>query len=87
MTQDFISQVKHIIAARTEKVVSSTLCPLDIESIIPGKMLRSRLAARLMMCDSNPPNLEVIVSACAATELVHTVSLFHDDVIDNGMLR
>ena len=84
MTQDFISQVKYVIAAITEKVASSPWCPVDPESIIPGKMLRTRLAGRLAACDLSSPNLEVMVYACAATELVHTASLFHDDVIDNG---
>lgn len=48
----------------------------------PGKMLRTKFLARLCPVPDNGH-----VAACAAIELVHTASLFHDDVIDNASLR
>ena len=50
-------------------------------------MLRTCLSARLAECDMVYANIEKLVSACFATELVHTASLCHDDVIDNGLIR
>ena len=48
----------------------------------PGKMLRTRLAAALC-----PNDDERVIDACAATELIHTATLFHDDVIDGASMR
>ncbi len=55
------------------------------DRIEPGKMLRSRLA--LALCPPEPERLDTIIRACAATELIHTATLFHDDVIDGASLR
>lgn len=51
----------------------------------PGKMLRTRLGYAL--CGDTNNRLDEIVKACAATELIHTATLFHDDVIDGASLR
>jgi heptaprenyl diphosphate synthase len=51
-----------------------------------GKMLRTRFASCALE-DSDgkwPVGLE---HACAAVELIHTASLFHDDVVDGATLR
>ena len=53
--------------------------------ISPGKMLRSRLG--LALCPDDPALRRELVRAAAATEMVHTVTLFHDDVIDGASLR
>ena len=66
-TQGFISQVKNVMRVITEKVAPSRWCTVDVDSIIAGKILRTRLTARLAACDTNPPNGEVMVCACAAT--------------------
>jgi geranylgeranyl pyrophosphate synthase len=51
----------------------------------PGKMLRTRLAVALC---PNDDHLRVrVIDACAATELIHTATLFHDDVIDGASMR
>ncbi len=84
---DLFSQVKILIAAMTEKVTSSLGCTVDLETLKHGKMLRTRLATKLAECDITPVSLDTLAHACAATELVHTASLCHDDVIDNGLLR
>ncbi|MFC1691892.1 polyprenyl synthetase family protein [Candidatus Latescibacterota bacterium] len=54
--------------------------------LIPGKMLCTFLATRLAECYMVYANIEKLVSACIATELVHTANLCHDDVIDNGLI-
>ena len=50
-----------------------------------GKMLRSRMVIRLGLV--NKIAEPVIFRTSAAIELIHTASLLHDDVIDNGHLR
>jgi len=50
-----------------------------------GKMLRSRLAFRVGV--ANGIDLKTLTHAAAATELIHSASLLHDDVIDGGQLR
>lgn len=52
-------------------------------SFTPGKMLRTRLAYAL----AEPEQLDGLVVPCAATEMVHNATLFHDDVIDGASLR
>jgi heptaprenyl diphosphate synthase len=55
------------------------------DHFVPGKMLRTRLARALW--EGNSSNREEIYKACAATELIHSATLFHDDVIDGASLR
>lgn len=52
----------------------------------PGKMLRSRLGYALYGGETND-DLGIVTKACAATELIHSATLFHDDVIDGASLR
>ncbi len=87
LAQDFVYQVKHLIAEHIDKMTSFYWCTVNTESLMPGKMLRTRLAAQLAACDAMHSNIDTLVSACIATELVHTASLCHDDVIDNGVIR
>lgn len=88
LSQDFVYQVKLVIAAQIEKMTSFYKCTIDPESLMPGKMLRTRLAAQLAASDTTVfSNIETLVSICVATELVHTASLCHDDVIDNSVIR
>ena len=54
---------------------------------MPGKMLRTRWAARLAESGELRVAPDTIMRACAAIELAHTASLCHDDVIDGGFLR
>jgi heptaprenyl diphosphate synthase len=51
-----------------------------------GKMLRTNLAACVLGNDPDkwPCGVDYV---CAAVELIHTASLFHDDVIDGATLR
>ncbi len=52
---------------------------------VPGKMLRTRLGMALAPDDAN--GRREVTQACAATELIHAATLFHDDVIDGAFIR
>lgn len=84
---DFLKRVRNIIEAVVENVSRSFGCTVSVDMLLPGKMLRTSFASRLLECDGLSSELEHVASACAATELVHTASLCHDDVIDNGLIR
>ena len=53
--------------------------------VLPGKMLRTRLG--LALCPQGSGDQDAVARACAATELIHTATLYHDDVIDGATLR
>lgn len=50
-----------------------------------GKRLRPLLA--VLACRAAEGSLPVAVSVGCAAELIHTATLFHDDVVDNGSVR
>jgi geranylgeranyl pyrophosphate synthase len=52
-----------------------------------GKMLRTLLVQRLCQAAMNDFNMDAMAYSCAAVELVHAATLFHDDVIDGGEVR
>ncbi len=60
---------------------------IDIRFLLSGKMLRSRLGIRLLANRSSLVDRSALQAVCAATELVHTASLCHDDVVDNSLIR
>ena len=53
--------------------------------VTPGKMLRSHLA--LALASEDNALRQQAIYAAAATELIHTATLFHDDVIDGASVR
>ena len=57
------------------------------ETLLPGNVLRTRFAFSLIERDGSSSDIEQFASACPVTELVHTASLCHVDVIDNGLIR
>lgn len=85
--ENLVSGVRSLIEQRTTKALSHVGQDVGIESLMPGKMLRSRLAGRLLAGGSVTVKLPALQAACAATELVHTASLCHDDVVDNSLIR
>ncbi|MHC4563324.1 MAG: polyprenyl synthetase family protein [Planctomycetota bacterium] len=87
MADSFVTDVSDLIKRRTADLLGCTGGKLDAEPLRPGKMLRTRLAGRLV--DGNPDVLKghPIPAACAAIELIHTASLCHDDVVDNALIR
>jgi octaprenyl-diphosphate synthase len=52
-----------------------------------GKMLRTLLVQRLCSANGRDFDMDAIANSCAAVELVHAATLFHDDVIDVGEVR
>jgi len=66
--------------------IGSELQALEADRLLCGKMLRTQLAGRLGEA-SQAQSWSAIEAVCAATEIVHTASLCHDDVIDNAFVR
>ena len=83
---EFLASVREIVAARVGNVAAG-LVDLDTTQIMPGKMLRSRLAARLVAGGLDSGHWSDTARLSAAIELAHTASLCHDDVIDNAEVR
>lgn len=72
-------------------VVQAPELPLQdvtlLDSLLPGKMLRTHFGAALSLAGGHPAGLDVLLKTCAAVELVHTGTLCHDDVIDQALMR
>ncbi|KKL06473.1 hypothetical protein LCGC14_2595680, partial [marine sediment metagenome] len=83
----FVADVRRLVAERVEGSVLRFADGVDVVQLLPGKMLRTRLAARLTACGCTSFDQADLAGLCAATELVHTASLCHDDVIDNALIR
>ncbi|MBL7218585.1 MAG: polyprenyl synthetase family protein [Phycisphaerae bacterium] len=83
---EFLACVHEIIVTRVGKLASS-LIDLDVSRMMPGKMLRSRLAGRLIEGIPGADDWSDAAQLSAAIELAHTASLCHDDVIDNAEVR
>jgi geranylgeranyl pyrophosphate synthase len=79
-TRDLVAVRLRAIAQKFQKAV-----PTDL--LLPGKMLRTRMAARLAGCSPSPLADPAMENLCGATEIVHTASLCHDDLIDNAHMR
>jgi geranylgeranyl diphosphate synthase type I len=84
---DVVSDTQCLVRDRLKKLVSASGLPMRWTQFMPGKMLRTRWAARLAESGELHVAADTIVRACAAIELTHTASLCHDDVIDGGFLR
>jgi geranylgeranyl pyrophosphate synthase len=82
----FIAHVKNIVSRHLHRGACAHLRICSPDEVLSGKMLRTRLAARLCTAFSADRESE-IAHACAAIELIHTASLFHDDVVDNALMR
>lgn len=81
-----VVRVKDIIRQSMAKNESPALNLSDVVGLSFGKMLRTRLACSVT--DDNPQGWSSGLDfVCAAVELIHTASLFHDDVIDGASLR
>lgn len=83
----FISRVHAEVERLVISALSQPLGNIGLRAVMPGKMLRTRLAGRLFtggFSSVKPSSLEAV---CAAIEIVHTASLCHDDVVDNSLIR
>lgn len=86
-TMDLVQTVRSLVESHATKALSATKASISAELLMPGKMLRTRLAARLSAVNSSSRDPESLQAVCAATELAHTASLCHDDVMDNSLVR
>ena len=84
---DLLGRVRGLVSARLAEVACSLGGGLNPAQLAPGKMLRSRLAARLVAAGAGGCRPSTVEAICAAVEIVHTASLFHDDVIDGAPFR
>ncbi|MDP6439180.1 MAG: polyprenyl synthetase family protein [Candidatus Brocadiia bacterium] len=89
-----VDGVRRLAAGRISALAAQLDGTIDTVTLVPGKMLRTRFAAAVQppLSAVQPPlgregDWSVLEIACAATELVHTASLCHDDVIDNALMR
>ena len=80
-----LSEVRRIVFECLAGTCLSRLPPNILATLQSGKMLRSRLAMRMLKHTPAPP--EHVVVASAAVEMIHAASLLHDDVIDGGEIR
>ncbi len=85
--QDLLSAIRRTAESHVTELLGALLDRQSLGQLTGGKLLRSRLGARLACCPDSQVAQEDAVRACAAVELVHTASLCHDDVIDGGLLR
>lgn len=84
---DFLSGVRYLVETRAGKIASGLNITGNAAQLMPGKMLRTKFASHLLCSDQVPANRRSVESACAATEMAHTASLIHDDLIDGGYMR
>ncbi|MBS3764751.1 MAG: polyprenyl synthetase family protein [Planctomycetes bacterium] len=86
-TDEILGSIKNTV----NDVLNTLPLPGKVETstsvLHPGKMLRSRFAVRIAGGLAQKPERHRLRSACAAVEIVHTASLCHDDLIDDGRFR
>lgn len=83
----FLTGVRDRVVARLARLRAGGLLRELPPSLLPGKMLRTRLAARLAFSNSSRRLPAGLRDACVATEILHTASLCHDDIIDGAAVR
>lgn len=84
---DFVADVAGMVEAGIREATAALPLSPELAQLAPGKLLRTRLAARLVECGAVYTDTRALKSACTAVEISHTASLCHDDVIDSGVLR
>ena len=81
----FVSAVRSLTVRHINSATSRLVDPT--EGLRPGKMLRTRLVARLWEAGATATEVNILHIVCTVTELTHTASLCHDDVVDNALFR
>ncbi len=85
--EGFVSRVRLLAEGRVSKALCQSALGINVNAVMPGKMLRTRLAGRLYDGGWSTVDCRSLQAVCAVTELVHTASLCHDDVVDNALVR
>ena len=80
-----INQVKKTMASLLEDSQLASFIPKNKNLLGSGKMLRSKLVQYLG--SANGVEVQTLVHAGAAVDIIHAASLVHDDVIDGGIIR
>ena len=87
VSASFVERVRHVVGDRARRALRTAARLDKADLLLPGKMLRTRLAARLVAHHVAKGSTTTLAAVCAATEMAHTASLCHDDVIDCAALR
>jgi geranylgeranyl pyrophosphate synthase len=80
-----LARVRALVEEQARAVLAAVGAPEHAGQLLPGKLLRSRFAARA--ATNSTIGFDDLATVCAAIEMTHTASLCHDDVIDNALLR
>ncbi|MCE5326211.1 MAG: polyprenyl synthetase family protein [Planctomycetaceae bacterium] len=86
-TLDLVDATRSMVIHQLQLGLTPIAAAPDWQCLMPGKMLRTRLVARLVAALDSDAATATLRRGCAAIELVHTASLCHDDVIDAGVIR
>lgn len=94
MESDFNTNTEHLLVKEVIASLSKWGEDLGVftydttrsERFTSGKMLHTRLAARLMKSFYNDQYFSQLKYACIATEIVHTANLFHFDLNDGASI-
>jgi hypothetical protein len=78
--QAFLEEGRRQIAARLSAAARCAGLPAWTAPLLPGKMLRTRMAARLYGCGCLGVSPATLQRACAAAELAHAAGLCHQEV-------
>lgn len=81
--QAIVEAVASSVATRVQKLAHTVGWDIGPMAMISGKMLRTRLAARIAG-PGGPLERPALINLCAATELLHLASLCHDNVAGTG---
>ena len=87
MVQHFFHEVTNHLTVCLGTLEKNLPAPIPLKGLGSGKMLRSLLVQRLSEQAIESFDENVAKIACTATELVHSASLCHDDIIDQTELR
>src|SRR4029453_5362553 len=77
------------VEARLAERMDSPICPIPeagAPPLAPGGNGRRPLLAVLAARATGPP-LDLAVAVGCAAEMIHTATLYHDDVVDDGRVR
>ena len=80
-----LAEVQELMASSLRETPLSFLANESKGLLASGKMLRARMPFRVGPATDTDP--KTLLHTATATEMIHSASLLHDDVIDGGLLR